>query len=80
PGIGGGVCQVSTTLFNAVDRAGLEIVERYRHSQPIDYVPLGRDATISDYLDFKFRNNTDNYILIRSWSDWAITFKIYTHD
>ena len=66
PGYGGGVCQVSTTLYNAVKAAELEIVERYPHSRPVDYVPRGRDATVSDYLDFKFRNNTDHYILLKS--------------
>jgi vancomycin resistance protein YoaR len=69
PGLGGGVCQVSTTLYNAVLRAGLEIVERYPHSQPVGYVPPGMDATVADTLDFKFRNNTDRLIMIRS-SNW----------
>lgn len=66
PGLGGGVCQVSTTLYNAVLRAGLEVVERYPHSLPVGYVPPGMDATVADSLDFKFRNNTDRLILIRS--------------
>lgn len=79
PGLGGGVCQVSSTLYNAVLQAGLEVVERYPHSQPVDYVPPGRDATVSDYLDFKFRNNTDNLILIKSavWGG-AIDIRIFT--
>lgn len=59
PGIGGGVCQVSSTLFNAALLANMEIVERKNHALPSSYVPLGRDATISgDYIDFKFKNNT----------------------
>ncbi|MDF2925449.1 MAG: VanW protein [Paenibacillaceae bacterium] len=67
PGIGGGICQVSTTLYNAVLRAGLEIVERRNHSLPVSYVPLGQDATFSEgYINFRFRNNTDAYILIRT--------------
>ncbi|NMB35194.1 MAG: VanW family protein [Firmicutes bacterium] len=66
PGYGGGVCQVSTTLYNAVRRAGLEIVERYPHSLPIDYVAPGMDATVSDYLDFKFRNDTEKMIMIKA--------------
>jgi vancomycin resistance protein YoaR len=66
PGLGGGVCQVSSTLYNAVLQAGLEVVERYPHSQPVGYVPPGRDATISDYLDFKFRNSTDQIIMIKA--------------
>lgn len=65
PGIGGGICQVSSTLYNAVLLANLDIVERYNHSKPLSYVPLGRDATVAyDSLDFKFRNNTDGPLLI----------------
>ncbi|MEW5785746.1 MAG: VanW family protein [Bacillota bacterium] len=77
PGLGGGVCQVSSTLYNAVLQAGLEVVERYPHSQPVGYVPPGRDATISDYLDFKFRNNTDHLLLIKTatW-DGSIDIRI----
>ncbi len=66
PGYGGGVCQVSTTLYNAARNADLEIVERYPHSLPIDYVPLGMDATVSDHLDFKFRNSTEKMIMIKA--------------
>ena len=66
PGYGGGVCQVSTTLYNAAKKAGLEIVERFPHSMPVDYVHLGMDATVSGYLDFKFRNNNNHYILIKT--------------
>ena len=78
PGLGGGVCQVSSTLYNAVLQAGLEVVERYPHSQPVGYVPPGRDATISDYLDFKFRNNTNRILLIKS-AAWGggIDIRIY---
>lgn len=65
PGEGGGVCQVSTTLFNALDDAGIEIVERYSHKTPVSYVPTGRDATIAyGYLDFVFRNNYEYPITI----------------
>jgi hypothetical protein len=67
PGIGGGICQVSTTLYNAVLRAGLQIIERRNHSLPISYVPLGQDATFAtDYINFRFRNNTEYYLLIRT--------------
>jgi hypothetical protein len=67
PGIGGGICQVSTTLYNAVLRAGLQIIERRNHSLPVSYVPLGQDATYSTgYINFRFRNNTEHFILIRS--------------
>lgn len=57
--IGGGVCQVSTTLYNAVLRAELEVVERSPHSMVVSYVKPSMDAAIAgDYKDFKFRNNT----------------------
>lgn len=63
--VGGGVCQVATTLYNAVLQAGLEVLERRPHSQPITYVPLGQDATIYGNLyDLKFRNNTKAPVLI----------------
>lgn len=78
-GLGGGICQVSTTLFNAVDYAGLEVVERHKHSKPVGYVPKGRDATVSWHLDFKFRNTTNRYIMIRAWTDWRISITIMTH-
>lgn len=65
PGIGGGVCQVSSTLYNAVILAGLNIVERTNHSKPLAYVPLGRDATVVyNALDFKFINNSPAPIMI----------------
>jgi len=68
-GDGGGVCQVSTTLFRAALNAGLEIVDRRAHSYRVSYYeqdsPPGIDATIyRPSVDFKFRNDTDNYILI----------------
>lgn len=54
---GGGICQVSTTLYNAVLYANLEIVERYNHSYAVSYVPAGRDATVAyGGKDFKFKN------------------------
>ncbi len=57
PGIGGGICQVSSTMFNAVVYADLEITERRNHTLPVTYVPMGRDATVSfDFIDFKFKN------------------------
>ena len=58
---GGGICQVSSTLYNSVLYANLEIVERYNHSYIVNYVPAGRDATVSyGGKDFKFKN-TRNY-------------------
>lgn len=68
-GIGGGICQVSSTLFNAVDKAGLHIVKRYSHSRNVPYVPPGRDATVSWYgPDFVFQNKYAYPILIRAYS------------
>ena len=58
PGTGGGICQVSSTLYNAVLLAGLEIVERYNHGLAVAYIPPGLDATVAYGLqDFRFRNN-----------------------
>ncbi|MBP1963607.1 VanW family protein [Paenibacillus aceris] len=66
-GIGGGICQISSTLFNAVDRAGLTIVERYSHSRSVPYVPSGRDATVNwGGPDFSFKNNYNQPVLIRA--------------
>jgi vancomycin resistance protein YoaR len=66
-GIGGGICQISSTLFNAVDRAGLKIVERFSHSRSVPYVPPGRDATVNwGGPDFSFKNNYNQPILIRA--------------
>jgi vancomycin resistance protein YoaR len=79
PGLGGGVCQVSTTLYNAVLLAGLEIVERSNHSLAIAYAPLGRDAAVSyGYQDLKFRNNMDSYIYIKTHvGRGVLTMKIF---
>mgnify|MGYP005750713637 CR=1 FL=1 len=66
-GVGGGICQVSSTLFNAVDLAGLKIVERYSHSRNVPYVRPGRDATVSWYgPDFRFENQYNQPILIKA--------------
>ncbi len=62
---GGGICQVSTTLYNAVKRANLEVTSRRQHSIPSDYVDKGLDATVdTDHIDFKFKNNTESPIYI----------------
>lgn len=66
-GIGGGICQVSSTLFNAVDQSGIKIIQRYSHSKKVPYVPPGRDATVSWYgPDFTFQNNFNQPILIKA--------------
>ena len=81
PGLGGGVCQVSSTLYNAVELASpsLSVVERSRHSLPVTYVPPGQDATVAyPNLDFKFRNDSDGYLLIRSCvNSNTLNFSIY---
>ncbi len=65
--IGGGICQVSSTLYNLALLTDLEIVERMNHSLPVSYVPLGRDATVNyDTIDLKFKNNTGGYLLLTS--------------
>lgn len=67
PGLGGGVCQVSSTLYNSVLLAGLEIVERHNHGLAITYVPMGLDATVSyGVQDFQFKNTTSSPIYIRA--------------
>ncbi|MUT64986.1 VanW family protein [Paenibacillus sp. NEAU-GSW1] len=67
PGIGGGICQVSSTLYNAILRTGLEIVERRNHSIPSSYVNKGQDATFaSGAIDFRFRNSTGKHLIIRT--------------
>ena len=66
-GLGGGICQVSSTLYNTVVGAGLEISKRFQHSLPSSYVALGLDATVADdRLDFVFKNNTGADIFIES--------------
>lgn len=68
PGIGGGICQVSTTLYQAVLRSDVEITSRRNHGRPVGYVPIGQDATVAyGYIDFKFRNNKDYPIYIESY-------------
>lgn len=67
PGVGGGVCQVSTTLYNALLRGGLSVTERSNHSLVVPYVPPGLDATVAyGGLDLKFRNDTGSYLVIRT--------------
>lgn len=77
--VGGGVCQVSTTLYNAVLRAELEVVERSPHSMLVTYVSPSMDAAIAgDYKDFKFRNNTDVPIYIEGGTySGTIYFRVY---
>lgn len=78
--MGGGICQVSTTLYNAVLRAELEVTERSPHSMIVHYVELSEDAAIAGtYKDFKFKNSTEYPIYIEGYttSDKKITFNVY---
>ncbi len=77
--VGGGICQVSSTIFNAVARANLEIVSRSPHAWPSSYVNIGEDATVNwPNLDFKFKNNTDSPIfLITYYKDRQMSAEIW---
>jgi vancomycin resistance protein YoaR len=67
-GLGGGVCQVSTTVFNAAYEAGLPIASRTNHALYISHYPLGRDATVNyPNIDLKFTNDTGKWLLIRTF-------------
>lgn len=78
-GLGGGICQTSSTLYNAVLFADLEITERRNHSLPVSYVKLGRDATVVyGTTDFKFKNNQKTPIKIEAKaSGGVLTIKIF---
>jgi len=84
-GEGGGVCQTSTTLFRAILNSGLPIVSRYPHAYRVGYyeqdMPVGFDAAIfQPSWDFKFKNDTNAYVLIQAHSNLSensLTFKIY---
>ena len=67
-GIGGGVCQVSTTIYQAALNAGMEITEHHTHSHPVAYATEGTDATVVfGVKDFKFINNSDSSVFIYVW-------------
>ncbi|MFZ5988774.1 MAG: VanW family protein [Bacillota bacterium] len=78
-GVGGGICQLSSTLYNAAERGGLDITERHVHSKSVGYVPKGRDATVAyDSVDFKFRNNRQYPVIIKVFlTKSKVTVKIY---
>lgn len=79
---GGGICQVSTTLYVAVLKAELEVTERYSHSMIVHYVDPSMDAAIAEGLkDLKFVNNTDAPIYIEASADGStLRFAIYGHE
>jgi vancomycin resistance protein YoaR len=78
-GIGGGVCQVSTTVFNAAFEAGVSITERTNHALYISHYPQGRDATVNyPDLDLKFHNDTGKWLLLRTFvGSSALTVNLY---
>ncbi|AKN33365.1 vancomycin resistance protein W [Clostridium carboxidivorans P7] len=80
-GLGGGICQVSTTLYNAVSRAGMTSIEREHHTMPVHYVPQGMDATV-DYgnIDYKFKNIYQYPVYIQAYiSNGNIIFNLYSN-
>lgn len=81
PDIGGGVCQVSSTLYNAILLADMQPVERTPHFHPLGYVPIGLDATVADNLiDFKFKNTLPNPAYITTTiQNGSITVAILGH-
>ncbi len=84
-GEGGGVCQTSTTLFRAVLNSGLPVISRYPHAYRVGYyeqdLPVGFDAAVfQPSWDFKFKNDTEAYILVQSYANIeenSLTFKLY---
>jgi len=79
-GVGGGICQASTTLYNALLRAGVTIDEVHKHTLPVKYVPLALDAMVAEYLsDLKFTNNTGKDIYIHTFSDkQSVSVELYS--
>jgi vancomycin resistance protein YoaR len=78
-GLGGGVCQVSTTVFNAAFEAGLKITERTNHALYISHYPHGRDATVNyPDVDLKFVNDTGSWLLLRTFvSSSSLTVSLF---
>ncbi|MGI6328453.1 MAG: VanW family protein [Dethiobacteria bacterium] len=79
PGFGGGLCQISSTLYNAALLANLEVIERHHHQLTVPYIDPGRDATIAyNMRDLKLRNNKEHYILISPRvEDDTLTFSFF---
>ena len=80
--VGGGICQVATTVFNAVYESGLPVVERHNHSLYISSYPAGRDAAVSyGELDLRWKNDTESDILVRvSTTSGSVTATLYGID
>ncbi|MDD4844856.1 MAG: VanW family protein [Anaerotignum sp.] len=81
-GMGGGVCQITSTLYNATIYAELEIVERFPHSMTVGYVPLGRDAAVADtYKDLKIKNDTEYPVYLEAYaSSGVLQINLYGHE
>lgn len=79
--IGGGICQVSSTVYNAAMNSGLTVTERHPHSMPVHYLPLGQDAAISaGSKDLKIRNDFDFPVLFETYTEnKKLTVNIYTN-
>ena len=79
-GIGGGICQTSSTLFNAVDQVPIKIEERHHHSLNVGYVPKGRDATVAyGILDFRFQNVSGAPFIIKAiYGNYFLTIEVRT--
>jgi len=78
-GVGGGICQASTTLYNALLKANIQIDEVNKHTLPVKYVPLALDAMVNEYVsDLKFTNNTGSSLYIKTYSDSdSVSVEIY---
>lgn len=81
-GIGGGICQVSTTLYQAILNTGLYSVERLNHTLPVGYAPLGEDATVAwGSIDYKFKNSFEYPVYIQAYtSGKRMYFKVYSNE
>ena len=76
-GVGGGVCQVSSTLYNAWLLAGLDVISVRAHTLPASYVEVSRDATVSEVIDLKLKNSLQTDVVIKTeYDDKSITIKI----
>lgn len=82
PGVGGGVCQVASTLYNTMLRAGIIPTERLNHMMKVSYVPIGLDATLADNLiDLKFVNDFDFPVVINSYANnGTLTIEFWSND
>lgn len=81
-GVGGGICQASTTLYNALLLADVEILEVHKHTLPVKYVPLAMDAMVSEYVaDLKFKNISDYPLYIQTVCDSeSVKVNIFSHE